>query len=60
MTTTQSAHRIVVGVDGSACSVSALNWAARYAEMAGGVRRGDHHVGVAQHLRGGHGRARRV
>lgn len=36
VTTTQTAHRVVVGVDGSACSVAALHWAAHYAEMTEG------------------------
>jgi len=30
-------HRIVVGVDGSACSVGALDWAAKQAELTGSV-----------------------
>jgi nucleotide-binding universal stress UspA family protein len=37
VTTTQSTspHRIVVGVDGSACSIAALNWVVRQAELTG-------------------------
>jgi len=30
-------HRIVIGIDGSACSIAALNWAARQAELTGAV-----------------------
>jgi nucleotide-binding universal stress UspA family protein len=36
-THTESVHRVVVGVDGSANSLAALNWAARYAETTGAL-----------------------
>jgi len=39
VTTTQATptHRIVVGIDGSACSIAALDWAVRQAELTGAV-----------------------
>jgi nucleotide-binding universal stress UspA family protein len=36
-TQAEPTHRIVVGVDGSTCSVAALNWAAQQAELTGSV-----------------------
>lgn len=32
---TETAERVVVGVDGSSCSQAALRWAERYAQMSG-------------------------
>jgi len=39
MTTTQAttAHRIVVGIDGSSCSITALDWAVRQARFTGAL-----------------------
>ncbi len=34
-THTPSTHRIVVGIDGSKCSIAALEWAVRQAELTG-------------------------